>query len=69
MVVFPAPGLLIVIVFPIPVSLSGLEWDVPIESLGLKYISISSLVGKIPSFSKSSLLDRVLSFFEVCFFS
>ena len=34
-----------VIVFPMPVSLSGFECDVPIESLGLKYISISSLNG------------------------
>ena len=64
MVVFPAPGLLNVIVFPIPVSLSGSAWEVPIESLGLKYISISSLVGKRPSFSKSSILDKVLERLE-----
>ena len=46
---WPAPGLLIVIVFPIPVSFSGFEWDVPIEFAGLKYISLSSLTGKLVS--------------------
>ena len=51
----PAPGLLMVIVFPIPVSFAGLACDVPIEFDGLKYISLSSLWGKLVSIPEEKL--------------
>ena len=59
----PAPGLLMVIVFPIPVSSSGFECDVPIEFDGSKYISLSSVTGKldcIPALNVNTLVIHLL---------